>query len=88
MFNEILENLYPPLGPQDMQQSLQLLCTLKAVVITLSLSLLVPLLRAVQGGMCIWIEDRKQAVTETEYNDVVGISPLISPNSNVFIFTT
>jgi hypothetical protein len=78
MFDEILENLYPPLHLQDLTPSLRLLCTLKAVIIATPLSLLVPLLMAVQKGLCIWIEDKKEVVPQAEYNDVVGALILYS----------
>jgi hypothetical protein len=76
MFNEIVENLYPPLHPQDLPPSLRLLCTLKAVIIATPLSLVVPLLTVVQSGLCVWIEDKKEVIPEAEYNDVVRIRRL------------
>ena len=83
MLNEILENLYPPLHPQDIQPSLRLLCTLKAVIIATPLFLLVPLLAIVQNGLCMWIEDKKEIVQEAEYNDVVRT--LISPGATTYM---
>lgn len=85
MFDEILQNLYPPLHLQDIDSSLRFLCTLKAVIIATPSSLLLPLVTAVQNGLCVWIEDRKELVPELEYNDAVcflpsrGEHPLISP---------
>jgi hypothetical protein len=77
MFNEIIENLYPPLHPQDLPPSLQLLCTLKAVIIATPLSLVVPLLMVLQRGLCVWIEDKKEVIPEIDYNDVVRIRLLL-----------
>lgn len=75
MVDDILVNLYPP-HPDDVAASLQLLRTLKALFLAAPSGLLVPLLKTVQAGLCIWIEDKEEAISEPEYNDVVcvGIS--------------
>jgi len=72
MVNDILENLYPP-QREDVASSLRLLRTLRALFVGAPSCLLVPLLKAVQGGFCIWIEDKEEAVSEPEYNDVVRV---------------
>jgi hypothetical protein len=87
MFDEILENLYPPLHPQDISPSLRLLCTLKAVIIAIPSSLLVPLLTVVQKGLCIWIEDKKEVVPVAEYNDVVCTLSVSRGNVNLHRYT-
>jgi hypothetical protein len=49
--------------------SLQLLCTLKAVIIAV-----VPLLVVLQRGLCVW---KKEVIPEIDYNDVVDIRLLL-----------
>jgi hypothetical protein len=53
---------------------LRLLCTLKALFLTAPPGLLVPLLKYVQKGLCVWIEDKDETVSESDYNDVVSVT--------------
>lgn len=71
MIDDILENLYPP-HQEDVASSLQLLCTLKTLFLTAPSGLLVPLLKSIQKGLCVWIEDKDETVPESDYNDVVS----------------
>lgn len=73
MVDDILENLYPP-HPDDLTLSLQLLSTVKAIIIVCPSSLLLSLLQAIQRGLCLWIEDRDQVVPEREYNNAVRVT--------------
>lgn len=74
MIDDILQNLYPP-QTNDLHDSLQFFTALKAVIIACPPSLLLPVLVTIQNGLCIWILDKDEAVSNASFNDVVRFLP-------------
>jgi hypothetical protein len=72
LINDTLTSIYPP-TEQNKLPSVWLLRTLTRILGACPIELIEQLLECVQDGLCRWISDESQALTEQEYNaDIVS----------------
>jgi hypothetical protein len=71
MVDEWLRHNYPPVGEEQLNIVCECVQTLRRIVSTLPVPLVIPFLVSLSGGLCLWIRDELETLTESEYNDVV-----------------
>lgn len=72
LVDNALYAMYPP-TQELLSTALQITRLLGQIIVSVPHLLLVSFLSAVQRGLCRWIEDEREVMPETEYNDTVRV---------------
>jgi hypothetical protein len=67
--DRVVHDLYPP-QPEYFTTALHIIGLIRGVINSAS-SCIVPVLTALQNGLCRWIENRSEILLDEEYNRVV-----------------